>query len=117
LHDYSIRGDKKYFKLQVAETNETNQRYLRMVRPAQSLSIRTETEFTKLMTYLKTGAMNLGWYDAEDVDILKNLDDYIIKYQGEREKIGGLRNTISGLRERLISMDISKFEEALKQFR
>ncbi len=69
------------------------------------------------MTYLKTCAIKLGWYNAEDVDILKNLDDYITKYKDELDKIGGLQNTISGLRERLISMDISKFEDALKKFK
>lgn len=101
----------------MAETNETHQRYLRMIRPGQSLSVKTESEFTKFMTYLKTGAINLDWYNAEDVDILKNLDDYITKYKNEHEKINSLRNTISGLRERLISMDISKFEEGLKEFK
>ena len=116
LNEYSIRGDKNYFKLKVAKNNETNLKYMRMTRFGASVSINTRTEFTKLMTYLKTGAMNLGWYDAEDVDILKNLDDYIIKYKDEHEKIGGLRNTISGLRERIINMDLSKFEDALKEF-
>ena len=117
LNEYSIRGDKKWFKLQVAKNNETNQKYLRAIRPGQTLAIKSESELAKFMTFLKTGAINLGWYHAEDVDILQNLDDYITKYNDKNEKIDSLRSTIVGLRERIINMDISQFEASLKEFR
>jgi len=82
LNDYSITTGRKWFKLQVAQNNDTNLKYLRSIKPGQSLSIKNEKEFTKFLTYLKTGAINLGWYNAEDVDILHKLDDYVTKNRG-----------------------------------
>jgi len=117
LNEYSIHGGKKWFKVQVAQNIESNNKYLRTLRAGQSLSIKNEKEFTKFLTYLKTGAINLGWYSAEDVDILQNLDDYITKNEDQSEKIGKLRTTIVGLRERILNMDISQFEESLKKFK
>jgi len=117
LNEYSIIGGKKWFKVQVAQNNDTNNKYLRTLRAGQSLSIKNEEEFTKFLTYLKTGAIHLGWYNAEDVDILQNLDDYITKNKDQSGKIGKLRTTIAGLRERIINMDISQFEESLEKFK
>lgn len=117
LNNYSITTGRKWFKLQVAQNNDTNLKYLRSIKPGQSLSIKDEKEFTKFLTYLKTGAINLGWYNAEDVDILHKLDDYVTKNKGQGEKIGKLRTTIAGLREIIISMDLSQFEESLEKFK
>lgn len=117
LNEYQIRSDKKYFKLLVAKNNDTDAKYLRAYRAGQSLNISTKDEFTRFMTHLKTGAINLDWYGADDVDILKNLDDYITKNKDQDEKIGKLRTTISGLRERIINMDISQFEKSLEDFK
>lgn len=118
LNEYSVtEGGHKWFKIRVAQNNDTSSKYLKFLRAGQSLDIKNEKEFAKFSTYLKTSAINLGWYNAEDVDILKNLDDYITKNKDQDDKIGNLRNTISGLRERIINMDISQFEQALKDFK
>ncbi len=90
---------------------------MRSIKSGQSLSIKNEKEFSKFLTNLKTGASNLGWYRAEDVNILQNLDDYITKYKGKDEKIKDLRKTIAGLRERILNMDITQFEDSLEKFK
>ena len=117
LNEYRVIDGKKWFKLLVAQNNETNEKFLRAYRLGQSLSIKTKAEFTKFLTHLKTGAINLDWYDAGDAELFQSLDDYIAKNKDQNDKIDTLRSNMAELKERLINMDISQFEEALKEFK
>ena len=117
LNEYRVIDGKKWFKLLVAQNNETNEKFLRAYRPGQSLAIKTKVEFTKFLTHLKTGAINLDWYDAGDAELFQSLDDYIAKNKDQNDKINTLRSNMAELKERLINMDISQFEDALKKFK